>query len=127
MTEAQIIGKITFAVWWRIGVPLALFVFCWGFVLDFLFYVIPVVQISGLLSNYVVMLLAVLTGGDLLMGDSGVIGTVVGGFVRAVVGNLPIFVVLVLLTRWQVRRHIASILRDYRLAQRMPGEAAAAE
>ena len=121
MTEAQIIAKITFAIWWRIGVPLALFVFCWGFVVNFLFYVIPVVQVSGLISGYVVMFLGAITGGDMLMGD-GLIGTVVVGFLRAIVDNLPILVVMLFLTRWQVKRHIAPILREYRLAQRSSEE-----
>jgi hypothetical protein len=117
VTEAQIIAKITFAIWWRIGVPLALFVFCWGFVVNFLFYVIPVVQVSGLISGYVVMFLGAITGGDMLMGD-GLIGTVVVGFLRAIVDNLPILVVMLFLTRWQVKRYIAPILGEYRLAQR---------
>jgi len=121
VTEAQIIAKITFAIWWRIGVPLALFVFCWGFVVNFLFYVIPVVQVSGLISGYVVMFLGAITGGDMLMGD-GLIGTVVVGFLRAIVDNLPILVVMLFLTRWQVKRHIAPILREYRLAQRSSEE-----
>ena len=121
MTEAQIIAKIAFALWWRIGVPLALFVFCWGFVVNFLFYVIPVVQVSGLISGYVVMFLGAITGGDMLMGD-GLIGTVVVGFLRAIVDNLPILVVMLFLTRWQVKRHIAPILREYRLAQRSSEE-----
>lgn len=127
MTEAQIIGKIAFAVWWRIGVPFALFVFCWGFVVNFLFYVIPVVQVSGLISGYVVMLFAALLGGDMFMGDGGIIGTVVVGFLRAIVDNLPILVVLLFLTRWQVKRHIAPILRDYRLAQRTQDDAPAGD
>lgn len=118
MTEAQIISRIAFAAWWRIGVPMALFVFCWGFVVDFLSYVIPVVQVSGLISNYVVMLLATLLGGDMFMGDGSLVGTVVVGFLRAIVDNLPILVVLLFLARWQVKRHIAPILRDYRLAHR---------
>jgi len=121
VTEAQIIAKIAFALWWRIGVPLALFVFCWGFVVNFLFYVIPVVQVSGLISGYVVMFLGAITGGDMLMGD-GLIGTVVVGFLRAIVDNLPILVVMLFLTRWQVKRHIAPILREYRLAQRSSEE-----
>ncbi len=126
MTEAQIIAKIAFALWWRIGVPLALFVFCWGFVVNFLFYVIPVVQVSGLISGYVVMFLGAITGGDMLMGD-GLIGTVVVGFLRAIVDNIPILVVMLFLTRWQVKRHIAPILREYRLAQRSSEEAPSSE
>ncbi|CAM5764628.1 hypothetical protein LMIY3S_01211 [Labrys miyagiensis] len=117
MTEAQIIGKIAFAVWWRIGVPFALFVFCWGFVVNFLLYVLPMAQVSGLISGYVVMFLGMLTGGDMLMGD-GIVGTIVVGFLRAILDNLPILVVLLFLTRWQVKRHIGPILREYHLAQR---------
>ncbi|MGJ4855001.1 hypothetical protein AB4037_30170 [Labrys sp. KB_33_2] len=114
MSETQIIKKAIFAVWWRIGIPVALFVFAVGWALNFLFYVAPMLQVTGSISHYGAMLIAGLLGGDVsgFLGDGGLIGNVVIGFLRAILDNLPMLVILVLLTRWQIRRHLPRILRD---------------
>ncbi|PRH87175.1 hypothetical protein C5L14_11065 [Labrys okinawensis] len=114
MSETQIIKKVVFAVWWRIGIPVALFVFAIGWALNFLFYVAPMLQVTGSISHYGAMLIAGLLGGDVsaFLGDGGLIGNVVIGFFRAILDNLPMLVVLIVLTRWQIRRHLPRILRD---------------
>ncbi|WP_448951696.1 hypothetical protein [Labrys neptuniae] len=114
MSETQIISKVIFAVWWRIGIPLAFFVFAVGWVLNFLFYVAPMLQVTGMLSHYGAMAIAGLLGGDVsaFAGDGGLIGSVIVGFFRAILDNLPLLVVMIVLTRWQIRRHLPKILRD---------------
>lgn len=124
MSETQIISKVIFAVWWRIGIPVAFFVFAVGFVLNFLFYVAPMLQVTGSISHYGAMLIAGLLGGDVsaFLGDGGLIGNIVVGFLRAILDNLPMLVVLVLLTRWQIRRHLPGILKDCGLVSKAADE-----